>query len=472
VSAGGAAADTARRVRAGETSAVATVTDRLAAIGDDPLNAFTLVEADAARTAAGRIDERIAAGGDPGPLAGVTLGVKDLFDHVGRPTTAGSSFLRQPATATAPALQRLLDAGAVLVGRTGLHEFAYGFSSENDWWGPVRNPWDPATSPGGSSGGSAAAVTAGLVHIGLGTDTGGSVRVPAALCGLVGLKVTHGRIPITGVFPLAPSLDTVGPITRTVGDAAAAYAVLAGHDPDDPWSAPQPVDPPLRLTLDGLRIAVPSPWVDRGLDRTQRQGWERFVGDLESRGAVVVPVRHPAIDATAVADGAYAEVGAVHRTWFTEDPGRYGPAIRDRLGAALERTVDELAEALAWRAGLRHVFAEVLAGVDLLATPTVAALRKMIGEATVEARDGAEPYRPALSWFTVLVNQAGLPALALPLGPGHDGDGPPPSVQLIGRWWGENALLGVGLALEEAGVAGFTPPPPLPDSPRPLTRIQ
>ena len=435
------------------------VAGRLAAIGDDPLNAFTLIDGEAALAAAQHLDAQVAEGAAPGPLAGLTVGVKDLFDHAGRPTTAGSSFLRDPADGTAPALQRLLDAGAVAVGRTGLHEFAYGFSSENHWWGPVRNPWDLDTSPGGSSGGSAAAVAAGLVDIGLGTDTGGSVRVPAAMCGLVGLKVTHGRIPLSRVFPLAPSLDTVGPITRTVGDTTAAYLAMAGHDPSDPWSVPQPVESPVTVTLEGLRIAVPSPWTDRPLDPTQRGGWDRFCSTVEGLGAEMVQVTSPRLDESTVPGGAYAEVAAIHRRWFEEDPSRYGPEVRRRLGATMARVVDDLAEAMAWRAGVRNAFAAVFADTDLVATPTTAALRKVIGEPTVVAGGDPEPYRPALSWFTILVNQAGLPALAVPLGPGHDGEGPPPSVQLIGPWWSEATLLGVGLALERAGLVGFTPPP-------------
>ena len=450
----GPVSTTTRLVRTGDSTATDITSDRLEAIGDDPLNAFTMVEGEEVLAAAERVDAAVAAGEDPGPLGGVTVGVKDLFDHEGRPTTAGSSFLREPATATAPALQRLLDAGAVAIGRTGLHEFAYGFSSENDWWGPVRNPWDPATSPGGSSGGSAAAVAAGLVDVGLGTDTGGSVRVPAAMCGLVGLKVTHGRIPISGVFPLAPSLDTVGPITRTVADAAAVYLVMAGHDPGDPWSVPHQVEPPAAVDLAHLRIAIPSPWVDRPLDEVQRSGWERFRSALTDRGAVVTEVTAPRIDAETLHPGSYAEVGSIHRRWFEQDPESYGPAIRARMRATLERTTDDLSAALAWRAGLRNAFARVFTGADLIATPTTAALRKLIGEPTVVAGSEPEPYRPALSWFTILVNQAGLPALALPLGPGHDASGPPASVQLIAPWWSEATLLGVGLALEKAGIAG------------------
>jgi len=179
-----------------------------------------------------------------GALAGVPIALKDLIDHAGRPNTAGSSYPAITPDASAPAVARLEAADAVIIGRTGLHEYAFGFSSENHWFGPVRNPWDLDLSPGGSSGGSAAAVAAGLAAGALGTDTGGSVRVPAALCGVVGLKVTHGRVPLRGVFPLGPSIDTVGPIGRSVVDIARLYETIAGFDPGDPWSAPRPVVPP------------------------------------------------------------------------------------------------------------------------------------------------------------------------------------------------------------------------------------
>jgi Asp-tRNA(Asn)/Glu-tRNA(Gln) amidotransferase A subunit family amidase len=216
------AAHLASSIRSGEASAEETVTEALEAIDASALNAFTLVDREGALTTARHIDERVAAGEDPGPLAGVPFAVKDLFDQKGLVNTAGSSFYRVVPGKTATAVRRLERAGAVAVGRTGLHEFAFGFSSENHWFGPVHNPWNPETSPGGSSGGSAAAVASGLTPVALGTDTGGSVRVPAALCGLVGLKVTHGRIPISGVFPLAPSLDTVGPITTSVETLASS----------------------------------------------------------------------------------------------------------------------------------------------------------------------------------------------------------------------------------------------------------
>ena len=275
-------------VRRGRRSAVDVLTEHLESIttSQPRLNAFTSILDEAALAAAKTIDTRVAAGDDPGPLAGVPVAVKDLIDQAGIATTNGSSLPAPPATSTAPAVARLEAAGAVVIGRTGLHEFAFGFSSENHWFGPVRNPWDTTTSPGGSSGGSASAVGAGLVPAAIGTDTGGSVRVPAALCGVVGLKVSHGRIPLTGVTPLAPSFDTVGPLARSVGDAGLLYAAMAGHDVNDPWSLPQPVALPGPTPgLAGLRFGVPHPWVDRGVADDVAAGWMAFRAMLEDAGA-------------------------------------------------------------------------------------------------------------------------------------------------------------------------------------------
>jgi len=444
-------AEVAREVGSGRRSAREIVAEALtAAEALHDLNAFTLVEPEAALTRAATIDEAVAAGGDPGPLAGVPVALKDLIDHEGRTTTAGSSFYREVADRSATVVSRLEAAGAVIVGRTGLHEFAYGFSSENDWWGPVRNPWDPSTSPGGSSGGSAAAVAAAIVPLGIGTDTGGSVRVPAALCGQVGLKVTHGRIPLTGVFPLAASLDTVGPIASSVADAAAAYAVMAGSDPADPWSVGPPVTVPEEpAALADLTVGIPTRWVDRPLHPTIADAYHRAVSALADAGARVVEVDDPRLDPATMPPATYAEVGLVHRRWFEEDPERYGAAIRDRLAAALSHTADEVAAAHAWREMLRRAFVAIFRTVDLLVTPTVAAPAKIIGRATVDTGAGPESYRPALSWFTPLVNQAGVPALTLPV---NTVGAPPPSIQLIARWWQEPLLLAAGWAATEAGI--------------------
>ncbi len=451
-----AAAVTARQVREGSKTAVEVVTDALArAETHSDLNAFTRVDPDGSLERAAAVDRSVAAGEDPGPLAGIPVALKDLIDQAGVVTTAGSSFLRDPADADSPVATRLEAAGAVIIGRTGLHEFAYGFSSENDWWGPVRNPWDPATSPGGSSGGSAAAVAAGIVPIAIGTDTGGSVRVPAALCGVVGLKVTHGRIPLTGVFPLAPSLDTVGPITATAADAAVSYEVLAGHDPRDPWSAERTVAGS-STPLAGLRVAVPHPWVDRTLAPQQKIGFARFLEAVEEAGAEVHHVDEPALDAEAIPDGTYAEVADIHREWFTADPERYGPTIRDRLAAVFELDAAAIEEGTRWRTALRAAFSDLFRRYDLVATPATAARAKQIGVDEVDVGAGPEPYRPVLSWFTPLVNQAGLPAIVVPVAT-TEVDGLPPSAQLIGPSWSETQLLAAAIELDDRGAIAGSP---------------
>lgn len=460
------AATIARRVRRGETSALEETRAALQrADRASALNAFTSLDPDRALQRARAVDAAIAAGDEAGPLCGVPIALKDIVDQEGVVTTAGSSFLRDPASHTAPVVERLEAAGAIVIGRTGLHEFAYGFSSENDWWGPVRNPWDPSTSPGGSSGGSASAVAAGIVPVGIGTDTGGSVRVPAALCGLVGLKVTHGRIPLTGVFPLAASLDTVGAITRTIGDAAAAYRAMAGHHPPDTWSRPRPVADQTEVSLNTLTIGIPHPWTDRPLDGVQDRGYAHACDALRAQGATLIDLEMPSIGWHAVTPSHYHEVAEVHRDWYAEDPTRYGPAIRTRLAAVLDLSPADIRAAAKSRRLMRDGFAAAYRECDLLITPTVAALHKTIGVDEVDAGDGPEPYRRALSWFTPPVNQAELPAIALPIET-PSVDDLPPSVQLIGPPWSESLLLGTGSALETARVVAHRAPPRVDREPR------
>lgn len=456
----GPVAAIAAQVRSGARTAVAVVSERLdrIAAAQPSLNAFTVVTADDALAAATRIDASVAGGDDPGPLAGVPVAVKDIIDQAGIATTCGASFPATPAETTAPAVSRLERAGAVMVGRTNLHEFAFGFSSENHWFGPVRNPWDTTTSAGGSSGGSAAAVAAGLVPAALGTDTGGSVRVPAALCGVVGLKVTHGRIPLGGVYPLAASLDTVGPLATTVGDAALLYTAMAGHDPADPWSSRRPVPTPGSPPAPSeLRFLVPHPWVDRAVTPEVTAGWEWFRTALEALGATVVDGEIPEIDFPGmVTEAMYPEVAAVHRRRLAEHPEQYGPEVRRRVELAVAAEMDPYLDGLAWRRRMRDAARDALASHDALITPAVAAQRKIIGVDTIDM--GGEPvsYRGPLSAFSALVNHMGLPALSLPLAAGGS---PPPSVQLIGDAWGEHRLLAVGMALEAAGVSSVRRPP-------------
>ena len=445
----------AEAVGRGEVSATESVAAHLEAIGDDPLNAFTLVDGDRALQRAADLDASLATGADPGPLAGVPVALKDLIDHAGRPTTCGSGFYREVPDRSATVVARIEAAGGVVIGRTGLHEFAFGFSSENDWFGPVRNPWDPATSPGGSSGGSAVAVAAGCTPLAVGTDTGGSVRVPAALGGIAGLKVTHGRIPLRGVFPLAASLDTVGPLARSAADLGLLYRVMAGDDPRDPWSSPRPVDEDA-AGLAGLRVGVPAEWIDTSMDAETRAGFTSALDAMAEAGARVTTVSEPLlVPDRMITESFRPEVAAVHRRWYPADPSRYGPAVRDRLGPMFDGDPDQYQAALAWRSALRGAFGRLFASCDVLATPTVAARRKVIGEPTAETEQGPVPYRAAFSRFTALVNHAGLPAVALPLA--AEG-APPPSLHLIGPAWSECRLLSLGAALEAAGiVAGRSP---------------
>lgn len=419
----------------------------------DRLNICTSIDGERARERAAQIDAAVESGDDPGPLAGVPIALKDIFDHAGRVTTAGSGFYRHDAGRSATVVTRLEEAGAVIVSRTGLHEFAYGFSSENDWFGPVRNPLDPELSPGGSSGGSAAAVAAGQVPIALGTDTGGSVRVPAALCGVYGLKVTHGRVPLDGVFPLAPSLDTVGPLAGSAADLGLAYQAIAGHSAADPWSVERPVQPPGASPpdLQGLRIAIPVPWVDEGpTSREVEAAFEEAIGALRSMGASTELYHDPELVPWGrIQDIAGGEVASVHRTWWSERRP-YGEEVGARIGQAMTVDLDSYIEAQRWRAGLRGRFDRVFQRFDLIATPTTAVLRKRIGLDEVPTSSGSSHYRPALSWFTALVNHAGHPAIALPLS-STDG-GPPPSLQLIAAAWMEHRLLAVAATLEREGV--------------------
>jgi aspartyl-tRNA(Asn)/glutamyl-tRNA(Gln) amidotransferase subunit A len=402
------------------------------------LNACTFIDEGAAARAGDR---------SRSPLGGMPIVVKDLIDQAGLPTTCGSGFLREPAAETAPLVARLERAGAVIVGRAGLHEFAYGFSSENPWYGPVRNPWDPATSPGGSSGGSAVAVAAGLVPAAIGTDTGGSIRVPAAMTGVFGLKVTLGRVPTGGVFPLAPSVDTVGPLARDASTLARVYRALAGVD-----------RPPPPGGVDRLRVGIPSEWsAGVAVEPAVAQGMAAASARLAELGASVAAVEAPRLLPWGMLNQLVgAEAAHVHRR-FRAGSMPYGPDVAARLDGAERVTAAEYTDAHSWRVGLVEAFADAFAAVDLLLTPAVPVRRKRIGDDLVEGR----PYRPVLSWFTALVNHAGAPAIAMPLAiePDPRPDRPPPSLQLIAPWWQEELLLAVAASLEERGLVGFRRPP-------------
>jgi len=405
----------------------------------DTINAFISLDDERALGSAAEIDFRLAKGEAVGPLAGVPVGLKDLIDHEGRVTTGGSSFYADVASSTAPSVARLEESGAVVIGRTNLHEWAFGFNSENAHWGPVRNPWDLKTSAGGSSGGSAAAVAAGITPIGIGTDTGGSVRVPAALCGTFGLKVTYGRIPLQGVFPLVPSIDTVGPLADSMDNIDLAYRAMSGDETPEPERARR-------------RFGVPEPWYgDTAIDEGIRGVFEGCIVALREMGHEVHPIQMPDAKPSRHLIAALEEVSAVHRG-FRLQGKHYDAAVEARIITVENVTPEEVAEAREWQRMIRERFADALATVDFLLTPTTPAPYKIIGQENI----GEKSHRAVLSYFTSIVNHALHPALALPMA---NSGAPPVSLQVIGGLQSDTALIGLGRWLEEAGVAGFTPAP-------------
>lgn len=373
-------------------------------------------------------------------LSGYTVALKDLIDQAGQQTTCGSAFYRETASKSAIVVERLEKAGAVIVSRNNLHEFAFGFSSENDWFGPVRNPWDLATSTGGSSGGTAASVAAGMARVGIGTGTGGSIRVPAAMCGIMGLKVTHNRVPLDGVFPLATSVDTVGPFARTVADLTATYRVISGDN--------------YREQATGhLRLGVPQPWVaDSPSVAAISSAFSEALASLAQLGHEVVEVEIPEmVPPGMIVEVVAPEVLSVHGAWYAE--GRpYGRELIPRIEAALAVTPDIARDAQEWRRRLIAACDQALSSVDLLITPSVPNLRKVIGEDLI----GDLHYRTVVSWFAAIVNHTGCPAISLPL---LTTGQPPPSLQFIAPRGKEGVLLDFGAGLEAAGLVGYTPPP-------------
>ena len=418
-------------LRSRELSVVEHVTDALDHLAADPYNTVITLD-DRALERAAALDAELAAGRWRGPLHGVAVGVKDLIDVAGLPTRCGSLVFADapPAAADAPVVARLIEAGAVVVAKLHTHEFAYGPTGDVSADGPVRNPHDPTRMTGGSSAGSAAAVAAGLVPLAVGTDTGGSVRIPAALCGIAGIRPTFGTVPTDGVFPLSGSLDTVGVLAADVAGTAAGWQVLAGA-PAAPVSAPFAGD--LRVGL------VTDPWFDR-LDDAVRAAFDAFVASLAARAARVVPVAVPAaadLHALYVTVQSY-EASAIHRERRATAPHLFQPETLQRLEVAAAVTADAYEPAVRRLAEVRATAAERLAGVDVLILPTVPVLAPPIGARDTDIGGGWTSPRDALLAHDALWGVLGLPALSIPIpNPG----GLPVGAQLVGAPGGDAALL-------------------------------
>ncbi|MBI1686920.1 AtzE family amidohydrolase [Caulobacter hibisci] len=446
-------------LREGRTSARETTQTAIAAAKAEPFNAFTAVFEDEALAQADAVDARLAVGENPGPLAGVPFAVKNLFDVAGHVTLAGSKIRREaaPATADATAVARMKAAGAVLVGALNMDEFAYGFVTENAHDGPTRNPHDPARIAGGSSGGSAAAVAGGLLPLTLGSDTNGSIRIPAGLCGVFGLKPTLGRLSRVGAFPFVHSLDHIGPFARTAADLALAYDVLQGEDPLDDL-APPPADP-LSGRLDALadqplRVGCLSGWFQQGAFPEVVEALEIVADALQARRGLTLPGAQAA-RAAAFAMSA-SEGGRLHFDDLAQRALDYDPAVRDRLlaGALLPDGVAEAARR--YRPAFRDEARGLFEHFDILLAPVTPCPAPPIGQATMELDGLPVSVRKTLGAYTQPISYVGLPVIAAPVNrPGK----PPIGVQLIAPAWREDLAFAAALRLERAGVIAAHRPP-------------
>ena len=472
-------------VARGERTAESVTRAALDAIArqEPSLAAFTAVAAEPALAQAAAVDAARARGDALGPLAGVPIAVKDNICTKGVPTTAGSKILSgfvPPYNATV--VERLAAAGAVIVGKTNCDEFAMGSSTENSAFGPTANPWSLAHAPGGSSGGSAATVAARAVPASLGSDTGGSIRQPAAFCGIVGLKPTYGRVSRYGLLAYASSLDQIGPFTTTAEDAAIVLDAIAGRDPHDATSADQPastVPAAARRDMQGLRIGVPRAFIE-GVDGSVARAFADTLEAWRALGATIVDITLPNVSlaipvyyliATAEASSNLARYDGVRygyrATLSPQDSLRtmYERSRDEGFGAEVKRRImlgtyvlsagyydAYYLKAQQVRAALRDSYAAALATVDLIATPTTPTPAFKLGE---KVADPLQMYLADI--FTVSANLVGLPAISLPCG--MSPDGLPIGCQLTARMWDEATLVGAGAAHQAASDWHLMSPP-------------
>jgi aspartyl-tRNA(Asn)/glutamyl-tRNA(Gln) amidotransferase subunit A len=412
------------------------------------LNAFVTVTAELALTQARAAEAEILSGHWRGPLHGIPLALKDLIDTAGIRTTAASALFKDRVPAEdAEVVRRLKEAGAVLLGKQNLHEFAYGGSTMISYYGEVHNPWDPTRIAGGSSGGSAASVVAGLGYGAIGTDTAGSVREPAALCGIVGLKPTYGRVSVRGVIPLSLSLDHIGPIARTVSDAAVMLQVIAGHDANDPLSAAMPVPDYVAGLRDGvkhLRIGLPRKFFYADLDPEIASAVEQAIGVLRTLGRDLSEIE---IEVPTDRTLQTAEAYAYHAESASRSPELYQPETLRRIRRGEDISAAEVEQS---RRELKHIRSEVhkiFEGVDVLVTPTTPVPAAAINELKQDP-ELLRPHELLLLRNTRPVNVWGLPAISVPCG--FTTAGLPIGLQIIGPQWREDTVLKLAYAYEQA----------------------
>jgi len=406
---------------------------------DAATHAFIRVDAEGARASARLIDAERAAGTNRGPLHGLPISLKDLIDVAGQPTTAASHvFADRMARQDAPVTERLRAAGAVLIGKTNLHEFALGTTSEDSAYGPVLHPLDHTRSAGGSSGGSAVAVATGMGLASVGTDTGGSIRIPSAACGIVGLKPSRGEVPVQGVVPLSMTFDHVGPLARSVQDAAWVWSVLAGR----PIHTVQPVD------LRGLRVGLLGGYFAAPVEEQVAAAFDRACERLRAAGVSITTV---VFDLAPRITEAYVNVvlpegAAWHAPWLDSRRDDYSPTVHGRFMSGREIAAVAYLKAREECELMRHAVDALLSSVDALVLPTLPIVAPISGQANVTISGVEMPVRSAMLKHTQLFNMTGHPAITLPI----EATGLPVGLQLVGPSNATSRLLDMAAACETA----------------------
>jgi aspartyl-tRNA(Asn)/glutamyl-tRNA(Gln) amidotransferase subunit A len=417
------------------------------------LNAFVRVEVEEALAAAAAADAAIASGVARGPLHGVPLAHKDMYYVTGKLAECGSKIRNGwVAPATSTAILRLQGAGAIRLGALHMAEFAYGPTGHNEHLGPARNPWDPQRITGGSSSGSAASVAARLTYAALGSDTGGSIRLPAHFCGVTGFKPTYGRVSRANAMPLSFTLDTVGPLALSAEDCALIGSVIAGVDPLDPTTSGAPAwdMAATQRTPKGMTIGVPRKFYVDDLEFDVATRLDEVLATFRGLGARVVEVDLP--DQTAISAAALivlaVEAASLHAPWLRERAGEYGAQVRNRLQNGLAYSAVEYLEALRWRGPALAAHLAAIEGIDVVIAPASSAAAPTIDETDVGGGPGAEAAIQAITRFMRPINYLGLPVLEIPAGQSRYGM--PIGLQLIGRPFGDETVIALGRAFQTA----------------------
>jgi len=422
---------------------------------DKRINAFIRVFNEAAISDAKKAQDEIMAGHWRGPLHGVPFAVKDLFDTAGAPATAGSKIWKDYVpVADAYVVKKLREAGAILIGKLNMHEFAFGITSRNPHYGPTLNPWDLTRMCGGSSSGSAAALAAGFLPLALGTDTGGSIRIPSSLCGTVGLKPTYGLVSRRGVLPLSWSLDHVGPMARQVEDIALGLQIIAGYDPNDFTSANHQSEDymaPLKSDMNGLVIGLPTTFFYEDLRKDVKEAVLKAVKGMETLGANVREIEIPGIieDDIAAFTVLFSEAATCLETHARNRPQDVGDEVMSNIRLGMTIPATRYIQALRIRTKLIDVLADVFSQVDLLVVPGTSVDAPPIESNEVSiGPDRMLSVRSALTRFTRYFNLAGNPVLCVPCG--FSNQRLPVGMQIIGRPFDEATLLKAGHLFQKA----------------------